>query len=168
MADALYDAVRGLPHGLAVLIVAMVPIAELRGAIPLGLLGFDMPAAQTFLWAFVGNMIPVPAIVFALEPVSNWLRRHSRLFDRFFDKLFSRTREKHSWRFERFRDAALISFVAIPLPMTGAWTGALAAFLFGIPARRALPLIASGVAIAGCIVSALVLAGLRVFGISAP
>lgn len=165
MTDRLYDALHGLPDVLAILVAAMTPIAELRGAIPLGVLVYKLPAAEVFLWAVVGNMIPVPIILFALEPVSNWLRRRSRFFDRFFEKLFSRTREKHGWRFERFRDLALVSFVAIPLPMTGAWTGALAAFLFGVKPRRAIPLIATGVAIAGAIVSAIVLSGASLFGV---
>lgn len=168
MVEEIYEAVRGLPPALAILVVATVPIAELRGAIPLGILGLDVPAAQTFLWAVIGNFLPVPVIVFALEPVSEWLRKHSRLFDRFFERLFDRTRTKHSWRFERFRDFALVSFVAIPLPFTGAWTGALAAFLFGVPARRALPLIAIGILIAGTLVTALVLSGLTVFGLPRP
>lgn len=165
MIETIYEAVRGLPPALAVVVVAMLPIAELRGAIPLGIGIYKLPAVEAFAWAVVGNMVPVPIIVFALEPVSAWLRRHSSLFDRFFERLFDRTRSKHSWRFERWRDLALISFVAIPLPMTGAWTGALAAFLFGVRPRRAIPLIAVGVLIAGAIVTALVLSGLSFLGI---
>lgn len=165
MLGTLADALRGLPDWLAVIVVAMAPVAELRGAIPLAILGYDMRAAQSFALAFVGNLIPVPFILLFLEPVSDWLRKHWGFADRFFDKLFHRTRTKHGWRFERWRDLALVSFVAIPLPMTGAWTGALAAFLFGVRFRRALPLIAIGIAIAGCVVTAFVLSGIRVFGI---
>lgn len=168
MVTEIYEAVRGLPPALAILVVAALPIAELRGAIPLGILGLEVPAAQTFVWAVIGNFLPVPVIVFALEPVSNWLRRHSRLFDRFFERLFDRTRTKYGWRFERFRDFAVITFVAIPLPFTGAWTGALAAFLFGVKPRRALPLVAVGILIAGGIVTALVLSGLSIFGLPRP
>lgn len=168
MVTEIYEAVRGLPPALAILVVAALPVAELRGAIPLGILGLDVPAAQTFVWAVIGNFLPVPVIVFALEPVSDWLRRHSRFFDRFFERLFEGTRTKHGWRFERFRDFAVITFVAIPLPFTGAWTGALAAFLFGVRPRRALPLIAIGILVAGAIVTAVVLSGLRVFGLPRP
>lgn len=159
----LVDAVRGLPAPLAVLVVAMVPIAELRGAIPLGIGVYGMAPAEAFVVAVVGNLLPVPAILFLLDPVSSWLRRHSKLFDRFFEALFSRTRTKYSGRFERYRDYALVTFVAIPFPLTGAWTGALAAFLFGVRARRAIPLIAVGVVIAGCIVTGVVLSGLSLF-----
>lgn len=168
MVEEVYEAVRGLPDVLAILVVAMIPIAELRGAIPLGILGLDVPASVTFGWAVVGNFVPVPIIVFALGPVSEWLRRHIRFFDRFFEWLFERTQRKYGGRMERWRDLALISFVAIPLPFTGAWTGALAAFLFGVPARRALPLIAVGILIAGVIVTAVVLSGLTIFGLPRP
>lgn len=168
LAESAFDLVRGLPGPLAVLIVAMMPVAELRGAIPLGVLGYRMPAAETFVYAFLGNLAPVPVILFALDPVSRLLRRHSRLLDTFFERLFTRTRTKYSWRFVRFRDFAVITFVAIPLPFTGAWTGSLAAFLFGVPARRAIPLVAVGIVIAGSIVTAIVLSGLSFFGIPHP
>jgi uncharacterized membrane protein len=76
--------------------------------------------------------------------------------DRFFTWLFSRTRRKHSRSFERWRDLALCFFVAIPLPGTGAWSGALAAFVFGVPFRRAMVAITCGVLIAGVVVTLVV------------
>lgn len=165
MLDSLYDAVRGLPPALAVLLVAMVPIAELRGAIPLGVLAFDEPAVRTAAVAVVGNLVPVPVILWALEPVSGWLRHRSKLADRFFTGLFAYTRRRHQARFERFEDLALLLFVAVPLPFTGAWGGALAAFVFGIPFRRAFPLIAAGVVVAATVVTALVVSGRSLWGI---
>ena len=79
----------------------------------------------------------------------------SKFFNRFFTYLFERTRKKHNGKFEKWGALALITFVAIPLPVTGGWSGALAAFVFGIPFKKALPLIFLGVIIAGAIVTGL-------------
>lgn len=145
--------------------LAAMPISELRGAIPVGILLFDQPAVVAGVYGFLGNLIPVPFILFALDPVSRWMRRHSRIMDRFFERLFSRTRTRHGWRFERFRDLALITLVAIPLPLTGAWTGSLCAFLFGVPIKRALPLVILGVGIAAVVVTGVVATGQGLFGV---
>ncbi|MBU2632853.1 small multi-drug export protein [Patescibacteria group bacterium] len=140
---------------LKVFISAMLPISELRGALPLALLHYKIPLVTAFLVAVLGNMIPVIFIAYLLNPVQLFLSKHSRLFNWFFQKLFTRTRSKHSKRFEAMEEIALVTFVAIPLPMTGAWSGALAAFVFGIPPKKSIPLIFLGVLIAGVIVSLL-------------
>lgn len=139
------------------LIVAMFPIGELRVALPLALTKFELSLPVAFLVSVVGNMIPVVIVVYFLEPVSNFLIKHSKFFKWFFEWLFHRTRKKHSKRFETLEEIALVTFVAIPLPATGAWTGALAAFLFGIPPKKSIPLIGLGVVIAGVIVTILTL-----------
>ncbi len=141
-----------LPPPVAVVVAAMLPLLELRGAIPFGRL-LGMAAMPTYLWAVLGNMIPIPFILWWLEPVTAWANRHLPVLSRMLERLFSSTRRRHSGRFERLRDLALVTFVAIPLPVTGAWSGAVAAFVFGVSKRRALTLIALGVAIAGVVVS---------------
>lgn len=141
------------------LLVAMTPVGELRVALPLAMVYYKMPFAVAFPLVVVGNMLPVVGIVYLLEPVSTFLSKHSRLMERFFEWLFNHTRKRHSHRFETGRDIALVTFVAIPLPVTGAWSGALAAFVFGIPPRRSIPLILLGVIGAGIIVTILVLTG---------
>lgn len=147
---------------LKILVLAMTPIGELRAAIPLGITHYNMGILLTYFVAVIGNVLPVIGIVFLLEPVSNWLMKHSRFFKWFFEWLFERTRKKHGKKFEVFEEVALVTFVAIPLPMTGGWSGALAAFVFGIPPKKSLPLIALGVAIAGIIVT-LITVGVRFF-----
>ncbi|MDD3481203.1 MAG: small multi-drug export protein [Patescibacteria group bacterium] len=142
---------------LKVLITAMIPIGELRAAIPLGLSAFHLPVWQVFVLSVIGNMIPIVFIVFLLEPVSNFLSKHFRFFKWFFNWLFERTRHKHSHRFEVLEEIALVTFVAIPLPVTGAWSGAAAAFVFGIPPKKSLPLILLGVLIAGVVVTLITL-----------
>jgi uncharacterized membrane protein len=152
LADRFREAMGGFPPWLAVMIISMLPIFELRGGIPAGV-ALGMPTWKAALFAVIGNMIPIPFILWFLDPLSQWLSRHSKAMDRFFTWLFARTRRKHSKSFERWEEFALMIFVGIPLPVTGAWSGAVAAFVFGIPNRVALPFIFLGVLIAAGVVS---------------
>jgi uncharacterized membrane protein len=152
LADRFREAMGGFPPWLAVMIISMLPIFELRGGIPAGV-ALGMPVWKAALIAIIGNMIPIPFILWFLGPFSRWLSRHSKTMDRFFIWLFARTRRKHSKSFEKWREFALMIFVGIPLPVTGAWSGAVAAFVFGIPNRVALPFIFFGVLIAAGVVS---------------
>lgn len=138
---------------LVVLGISMLPVSELRGAIPMAVGVYGMPIYSAFLLAILGNIIPVIFILWLLKSVSNFLMHKSYFFNRFFTWLFERTRIRHSKKFKKFEEFALILLVAIPLPFTGAWTGSLAAFVFGIPIKKAFPLICIGVLIAGVVVS---------------
>lgn len=140
-------------HGLIIALVAASPLSELRGAIPLGLGVYHLSFLEVFFWAVLGNTIPVFFLLWLLGPLSGFLSRHFYFFNRFFAWLFERTRRQHNHRFTVWGSLALIIFVAIPLPLTGAWSGTVAAFVFGIPAKKALPLIFLGIIIAGLIVS---------------
>lgn len=142
-----------LPPELTTLLVSAMPISELRGAIPLAIGVFKLPPAWALFWAVLGNLLPVPFILMALGPMSTWLMRISPIARRFFTWLFARTRRKHSRAFEIYRDLALMIFVAIPLPLTGAWSGAVAAHVFGIQPRTAFACIAAGVLIASIVVT---------------
>lgn len=156
----------GIPHFLRTMLLAMLPIAELRGAIPAAILAWDMSIWSAYLWAVIGNMIPIFFILLLLDPVSRWLMEHSSIMNRFFTWLFARTRRRIDRTYERWEDLALVLFVAIPLPITGAWTGAVAAFLLGVPYWRAMGLIFCGVLIAGGVVTAATELG-RVIGLTA-
>jgi uncharacterized membrane protein len=147
----------GIPVWLRAFLIAMIPILELRGAIPLAHNSWGMSLPQAYMWSVIGNMVPIPFILLFLEPVSEWLRKRSQRIDRFFAWLFARTRRKHSKTFERWRDVALCVFVGIPLPGTGAWSGALAAFVFGVPFWPALIAIFGGVLLAGGAVTLVIL-----------
>ncbi|MEO0052582.1 MAG: small multi-drug export protein [candidate division WOR-3 bacterium] len=144
---------RGLSPQLVVLLVSMLPIVELRGAVPIGNNLFGLPLWQTLLLAIGGNMLPIFLVVLLLEKAVEWLG-HIAVFRRFFDWLFQRTR-KRSGVIERFEFWGLVIFVGIPLPMTGAWTGSVAAVLLGMPYFRALLGIFLGVLMAAVIVTAL-------------
>lgn len=157
----------GCPKELVVLIISMFPIVELRGAIPWALssaMGPPLTWWNSYLLACCGNLVPLVPILAALGPVSAFLRRRSRIWDRFFTWLFARTRRRGRM-VQRFGALGLILFVAIPLPITGGWTGTAAAFVFGIPFRRALPCIAIGVGLAGVIVTLATLGVLEVIGL---
>ncbi len=144
-----------MPPELSVIITAALPVSELRGAIPVGIWGYDMPVLKTYLLAVLGNMIPVIPLLLFLEPVSQKLSRF-RIAKRFFEWLYGRTR-KRAEKVQKYEAIGLSLFVAIPLPITGAWTGCVAASLFGIRLRYALPAIIFGVLLAGVIVTLLTL-----------
>lgn len=155
MLEQLTDTLVNINKEAAVVILAALPISELRGAIPLGIaMGFS--PLKTYILAFCGNLIPVVPLLFFLQPVSEKLR-HIKLFEKFFDWLFERTRKKATL-IEKFEALGLILFVAVPLPVTGAWTGCVAATLFKIRFRYAFAAIICGVAIAGVVVTAISLA----------
>lgn len=148
---------KGLSRPAAVAAISTLPIVELRGAVPVGIAAFHMPWLQVYLIAVAGNMIPIPFILLLLGPVSNFLMRFP-IGKRFFDWLFARTRKK-SASVEKYEALGLTVFVAIPLPVTGGWTGAMAAFLMGIPFWKAMLYILLGVMIAGVIMTTLSLMG---------
>lgn len=147
--------ITNIPAQLIVLVSAMLPIIELRGSIPLGIEVYQLGIAQTVFFSIIGNIIPVIAIMYIFEPVANFLMKHSKFFKRFFEKLFEKTRTKYIEKHEKWGELALIVFVAIPLPVTGGWTGALAAWLFGLPKKRSIFTIFIGLCIAAFIVTIL-------------
>jgi uncharacterized membrane protein len=156
MAEAIARLLSGIPGEIQMLVLSAVPLTELRGSIPFAytVMGssWSWPWWKIYLLALLGNLVPVPFILWFLDPVSRFLRRWGPM-DTFFDWLFERTRRRTREKIERYEALGLTLFVAIPLPVTGAWTGSLAAFLFAIPKRMAIPAIFLGVAIAGGLVS---------------
>ncbi len=137
---------------LAVLFAGAVPVSELRGAIPLGV-ALGLSPAAAFLWAALGNILPVAPILLLLDEV---VRRSQRIewLRRFFAWFYRRT-ERRSGQVARWGALGLLLFVAVPLPMTGAYSGCVAASIFRIPFRWAFPAITGGVVVAGIIVTAL-------------
>ncbi|HRZ30594.1 MAG TPA: small multi-drug export protein [Candidatus Paceibacterota bacterium] len=152
-----------IPAELITIFVAASPISELRGAIPLAIGVYHFGVIKTFLLAVLGNLIPAVVLLWLLGPVSGFLIRTIPVTEKFFDWLFARTRHKFSGRYERLGELALLFFVAIPLPMTGVWTGSVATFLFGIPKKRALLFISLGAVLAGFIVTVMTLGAVSLF-----
>jgi uncharacterized membrane protein len=155
MMRGLLGFVSSMPAEAGAFLLAMLPISELRGAIPWAVapppIGGGLPWYTAYFWAVLGNLVPVPPLLLLLGPLSQRLSRHP-WGDRFFTWLFARTRRRGG-AVEKYETLGLLLFVAIPLPVTGAWTGTVAAFIFGIRFRWALPAIAGGVCVAGVIVT---------------
>lgn len=148
-----------MPKEYIVMITAALPISELRGAIPLGLY-YGMSLQKAFWLAILGNISFVIPALFLLEPISNRLRKF-KIWAGFFDWLFERTKKKAD-AIQKYEALGLAIFVAIPLPMTGAWSGVAAASLFKIRFRYAFIAIVAGVICAGLIVAGL--CGLGILG----
>ena len=138
---------------LTTFFISMLPIVELRAGLPYGIaLGLDYPLALTA--ALVGNMIPVPFIVVSIRRVFVWLRAHFKKMDSFITKLEKKAHLKGE-TVRKYGPLGLLIFVAIPLPGTGAWTGALIAALLDMRLKSAVPSIFLGVCIAATIMTLL-------------
>jgi uncharacterized membrane protein len=133
------------------LFIALLPIVELRGAIPWAIGVGGLSWSTAYLLSVVGNFLPVLPILWLLGPAERLLRGWP-LMDRFFGWLFARTRSR-SAVVQKYEALGLMLFVAVPLPVTGAWTGCVAAYLFGIRHRFAVPAIIAGILIAGVVVT---------------
>ena len=136
---------------LSVFGFAMIPVFELRGAIPVGVAA-GLPFWMVFLTAFLGNLLPVPFLILFTRRVFEWLRTKSALLERFVSRLERKAATKEDL-LKKYELLGLCILVAIPLPGTGAWTGSLVAAVFDIRLKHAFPAIALGVLIAGIIVS---------------
>ena len=134
---------------LKTLVTAMMPILEIRGAIPVGVAsGLDPWLA--FAVGFVGNMLPIPILILLTRKVIEWLKKHNMLVK--LTAWLENKGSKGAQKVQKYSFWGLFILVAIPLPGTGAWTGALVASLLDMRLKRALPAIAMGVAVAGLIV----------------
>lgn len=153
MTDFIVEAITGADVGkyLATFIISMIPVIELRGAIPIGV-SLGLSHAEAMGISIIGNMLPVPFIILFIRPIFRWMTRKSGKLARLAEKL--ETKAEGKWdRIHRYQFFALTIFVAIPLPGTGAWSGALIAAVMNMRLRNALPSILLGVLIAGILVS---------------
>jgi uncharacterized membrane protein len=147
-----------------VIFLAMMPVSELRGAIPLALLKYNMNPYVAIPIIILFNFLPVPLILLLLNPVERWLRKWT-FWSNLMDKIFERTRSRTRRSIEKWETLALILFVAIPLPVTGAWTGSLAAYLFGLDFKKSLVCIFVGICTAAFIVTLATLTGIKILGL---
>ncbi len=136
---------------VATFILSMLPVGELRFGLPYGIaLGLEYPLA--LMAALLGNMVPVPFIIAYIKKVFAWMRRHMPAFDSFITRLENKANLKGE-TVEKYGPIGLLLFVAIPLPGTGAWTGALIAALLNMKNEKAVPYIMLGVCIAASIMT---------------
>lgn len=136
---------------LMTLLISMVPVIELRGAIPIAT-AHGLNFWTAIVVSIVGNLIPVPFIIIFIRKIFDWMKRHSKRLGSIAAKMEARA-EKKRGTVEKYAFWGLVVLVAIPLPGTGAWTGALVAAMMDMRLKRAFPAIMLGVLIAGAIVA---------------
>lgn len=139
-----------IPPELTIFIISLMPILELRGGM-IAARALHVNYLEAFAICYIGNMLPIPFILLFIKKIFEWLRRF-KFFEKIIVKLEAKT-EKNKEKVLKYKSWGLLLFVAIPLPGTGGWTGALMAALLGIDFKRALPIIALGVLLAGLIMS---------------
>ena len=136
---------------LLTFLVAMVPVVELRGAIPFGVVrGLNLWTA--IIASVLGNLVPVPFIILFIRRIFAWMRAHMPKLDGLVTRMEKKA-EKNRAAVEKYAFWGLAILVAIPLPGTGAWTGALVAAMMEMRLKRAIPTIFAGVLIAGLLVT---------------
>ena len=154
-----------LTNYLYVFFISMVPLIELRGAILFGV-GLGLPLWSVYIIAIIGNMLPVPFIFFFARKVLEW-GADKPVIGKFFTfclKKGHKGGEKLKEKAGRGLPWALLLFVGIPLPGTGAWTGTLAASLLDMDFKSSVLACMGGVLLAGCIMGVLSVAGFSAFG----
>ena len=143
---------------LITFLISMVPVIELRGAIPYGI-GFGLEPWVVYVLATVGNLLPIPFILLFIRKILQWMKRYEKL-----GKIAIKLEERAAGKSGKVRKSefiGLLLFVAIPLPGTGAWTGALIAALMDMRLKRALSAIAIGILTAGLIVTLIMVLGIH-------
>jgi len=146
-----------------IIFVSLLPIAELRGGIPLGL-SLGMNIFLVYLIAVLSNLLVFPLVYIFMNSVHNILINFE-FYNKTFEIFLKRVRKKVHKKIERYGYLGLTLFVAIPLPITGAYTGTLAAWFFKMNWKKSFLAVALGVLIAGIIVSLVCLFGIKIFNI---
>ena len=157
MQEFIIELFSGFPKELATFFISMIPVTELRASIPVAILRWELDPLRVLFFAVTGNALMGAMVILVLKPVTYLIINRIDFLNRFWNLYINRIKTKNVEKFEKWGSIALISFVAIPLPMTGAFTGAVAASLFQIPFKKAVPLIFAGCLIAGVIVTAITL-----------
>lgn len=147
---------------ISTMCIAMLPIIELKGAIPIGM-GMGLPLWGAFWIALLGSSIPVPFILIFIEKIIHMMT-NSRIafFNKFSNWLLGKV-EKHKHKIEKYGYLAIFIFVAVPLPGTGVWTGSLLSAMLDLKPKKAFPVIIAGNVIAGLIILAISYGAFAVF-----
>lgn len=146
----LVELLKSLPKEWIVFIISATPVIEVRGAVPLGIIFLNMVPSKVVILSVLGSVLPVFPILWFLTFMTDELRK-IKMFDRFFEWLFARTRSR-SQIIKNWELLGLLAFIAIPFPGTGVWTGCVAAYLFGL---RWIP--AFFVAVCGTLIASLIM-----------
>lgn len=155
MKDALLSLVSGFPPELATAMLSVIPATELRAALPLGITVFHLSPWSAYVFAVLGNVLPMAIVFLLLPPTVAFCEKRSKICKRLFENYFYALEKKHKEKYDKWGALALVLFVAIPLPGSGAWTGSVLAVLFGVEKRYSIPAILLGIILSGLIVLAI-------------
>ena len=149
------ELLKNIPPQIATIIIAMLPVAENRVSVPMALGVYNLPVWQAILFSVFGSILAAVIVIYSLDLVYRRLQGKLGFVDNIMQRIFDRTERKFMKKYNKWGELALLLFVAVPLPVTGVWTGSIAAFLFGIKPHRALLFISLGVILSVGIVTLL-------------
>jgi uncharacterized membrane protein len=153
MKEQIVEIISVLPDGVATFLLAMIPITELRASIPIAITVYNMNPFMALFYSVLGNVVAGALVIFFVEKILQYILNLSPFLENLWQKYINRIHKKNKEKFEKWGAVILVTFVAIPLPMTGIVTGAVAASIFQIPFKQAWPLLALGSLISGIIVT---------------
>jgi len=152
MHDLIISWFSNFPKELATFLIAIIPVTELRAALPLAYKVYGLSAFSAWFYSVMGTFFAMVLIVLLLDPIAAFLSKHIDFFKRFFDWLFEHTRKRANGKMEKYGSWAIFILAATPIPFLGGMTGALAAFVFGVPLKKSLPLLLFGTMLSGAII----------------
>lgn len=151
MIESVFQFFSGVGEFWALFLVSVIPFIELRGAIPFGIMALGMPWYEAFLISFISNCLPIPFVILLTRPIFGWLKK-TRLFAGLVTRLEAKMMKK-SEKVTKYKVIGLFLFVALPVPGTGAYSGALIAALLDMRLNKAIPSLVLGVFVAGVIMT---------------
>jgi uncharacterized membrane protein len=152
MHDLIISWFSNFPKELATFLIAIIPVTELRVALPLAYKIYGLGAFWSWFYSVMGTFFAMILIVLLLDPIAAFLSKHIEIFKFFFDWLFKHTRKRANGKMEKYGTLAIFILAATPIPFLGGMTGALAAFVFGVPRKISIPLLLFGTMVSGVIV----------------
>jgi uncharacterized membrane protein len=156
MTEAILNLVSGFSPEWATFIISMFPVTELRASIPIGIEVYHLAIWKVWLLAVVGDLVPALVILTLTPYVNDWVQEN-KLLGPHYTKELEKAQRRFEVKYAKYGAIGLIIFVGIPLPLTGSWTGSLAAFVFNIPFKKSAPLITAGVCLAATLVTLITL-----------
>lgn len=152
MQEIIFGWFQNFPKELATFLIAIIPVTELRASIPLAYNVYGLSAFWAWFWSVLGTFFAMLLIVIVLDPIAQFLSKYINFFQKFFAWLFEHTRKRAGSKMEKYGSWAIFILAATPIPLLGGMTGALAAFVFGVPLKKSVPLLLLGTMVSGLIV----------------
>ena len=152
------------PHPLAVMLLSAIPVLEIRGALPVGILVWHMPWHLAYVYAVIGEVLVGIPLYFGLQHLRDFLIRAWPRAGHHFEKWIEDIRLKAHGKFEVYGIWTLFLLTAMPLPLTGIYSATVAAVLFEIPFKKAFTVMVLGVCVAGALILGMLFAGFKIIG----